>query len=135
MRCKSQREENVKFTNRTGHTKKKPLWISWFEPLSCAREKRLNPLKKASPKIQRTRFFILYFILALPSAYSELVWKALRVRELFTTLLIGRVKSLARCICYNTHILSITIGHLYSACSHTWSLTLKTNASQTKPEE
>lgn len=30
MICKSQREEDVKFTNRTDHTKKKPLWKSWF---------------------------------------------------------------------------------------------------------
>lgn len=137
MRCKSQREENAKFTNRTAHTEKKSLWKSWFEPLSCRREKT-QPIKEGKPnkhKEQAALFFISYLHYWVPILSLFSVWKALRVGELFTTVLIGKVKSLARCICYNIHILSITIGHLYSACSHTWSLTLKTNASQTKPEE
>lgn len=88
--------------------------------------KILSTLKKASPVNTKNKLLYSLFHTCI-TKFS--VWKALRARELFTTVLIGKVKSLACCICCNSHILCITIGHLYSARSHTWSLTRKTNAS------
>lgn len=80
-------------TQQRSHFEKKKKWA-----LKLSKAKDSAHWRKAAQPKQRTCCFLFYFILVLPSAYSELVFCLkgfLRSQELFSPILIGKLNHLS----------------------------------------